>query len=66
MSEWKASMPRTAPAAGKVHIVVALKGMSRSELSGELPADQARAALMLAQVSYARFLALKAAMDGVT
>lgn len=65
MSKWKTSMPRTAPANGKVHIVVAIKGAGRCELSGELPADQARASMMLAQVSYERFLALQAAMDAV-
>jgi hypothetical protein len=64
MSKWKTPMPRTAPQDGKVHIVVALKSASRCELAGELPADQARAVLMLAQVSHARFLELKAAMDG--
>lgn len=65
MNDWKASMPRNAPTDGKVHIVLGLKGKSRMELAGELPADQAFAAMMLAQVSYERFLALKAAMDGV-
>ena len=67
MRQWKTSMPQTDPADGRVHIVVSMKGngRSRSEVSGELPSDQARAVRMLAMVSYDKFLKLKAAMDGV-
>lgn len=65
MSEWMAKMPRTAPAEGKAHVVVAVKRGSRMELCGELPADQASVVMMLAQVSHERFLEFKAAIDSV-
>lgn len=65
MSEWKATMPRSAPAEGKAHVVVAVKRTSRIELCGELPAVQASTVLLLAQMPYEQFLAYKAAMDTV-
>jgi hypothetical protein len=66
MSNWKASMPSSKPDEGKTHIVVAMKREGRSELYGQVPSDQAAFVMALAQMSYPRFLQVKAAIDSAT
>lgn len=43
MNEWKATMPRTKPEAGKVHFVMALKRANGTRLELAGPLDEAGA-----------------------
>lgn len=47
---WKATMPRTAPAPGKSHVVLSVKGEGRTELVGELDNAQASVLMLIAMM----------------
>lgn len=53
MKQWKTTMPREKPSAGKVHFLMSSKsvGRSRAELFGEISETKARLMWELAQMS---------------